>query len=183
MVYIDIQTLADRIPQASFSSASGKVETEQMDEEREAFKKIARLVKVRDRSVCEVRNRLQREGYSEGASRAAIDKALSVRFLDDARFADVLVRSRLRAGKGLPGIERELKSHGINPEEILVDYPEGYLEDAPCQEDAAFALLCRKPPRAKNAKQAAYAKLVRAGYSASVATEATKRWWQGRETS
>lgn len=180
MVYIDIQTLADRIPQASFASAPENAVTEQSDEEHQAFKKIARLVKVRDRSVCEVRNRLQREGYSDAASCAAIDKALSARFLDDARFADVLVRSRLRAGKGLPGIERELKGHGINPEEMLVGYPDEYLEDAPCQEDAALALLCRKPPRAKNAKQAAYAKLIRSGYSASVAAEATKKWWQGR---
>lgn len=145
------------------------------DEEREAFKKIERLVKVRDRSVHEVRQRLVRDGFSEQATERALTRARSCRYLDDERFADVLVRSRLRAGKGLDGIVRELKGHGIDPD-ALEGFPDEYLADAPSQADAAYALLCRKPPRAKNAQQAAYAKLVRAGYPARIASEVTRKW-------
>lgn len=149
------------------------------DEEHDAFKKIERLVKVRDRSIREVRQRLERDGFGEAAIERALARARSCRYLDDERFADVLVRSRLRAGKGLDGIVRELKGHGIDPD-ALDGFPDEYLADAPSQTDAAYALLCRKPPRAKNAQQAAYAKLVRAGYPARIASEVTRKWYASR---
>ena len=183
MTYIDIETLADRLPQAS-SSLNRKTQVSQRlesDEQKAAFKKIERLVKVRDRSVCETRKRLEQDGFASKDADAAIVRALSVGYLDDARFADVLVRSRLRAGKGIAGIVRELRSHAIDPYEVLWGFPDEYLSLVPSQEDAAFTLLCRKPPRAKNLKQAAYAKLIRSGYSSAVAAEATKRWYESRE--
>ena len=107
------------------------------------------MVKVRDRSVLEVRTRLERDGFSANAVDVAVERALSVGYLDDARFADVLVRSRLRSGKGLSGILRELRVHAINPFEQLEGFPDDYLQNNPSQEEAAIALLCRKPPRAK----------------------------------
>ncbi|MBS5098594.1 MAG: RecX family transcriptional regulator, partial [Eggerthella sp.] len=111
---------------------------------------------------------------------AAIDRALSVGYLDDARFADVLVRSRLRSGKGLSGILRELRAHAIDPYEQLEGFPDDYLRNNLSQEEAAIALLRRKPPRSKNEKQAAYAKLIRSGYSADIAANATKRWYKAK---
>ena len=184
MVYIDIETLTEKLPQASLSSGPEiGSELPASDEQKQAFRKIERLVKVRDRSVSETRKRLSQDEYSEAAADAAIEKALSIGYLDDGRFADVLVRSRLRAGKGLSGVIRELKSHSIDPYEVLDGFPDDYLSRVPSQEDAAFALLCRKPPRAKNVKQAAYAKLVRSGYSSAIAAEATKRWLESREDS
>lgn len=182
MVYIDIETLAEQISQASFpSEGSSDAAVCANEEAQDAFKKIERLVKVRDRSVCETRKRLVRDGYSDSAIQSAVEKALYVRYLDDTRFADVLVRSRLRAGKGLPGVIRELREHEIDPERILVGFPDSYLEQFPNQEDAAYRLLCRKPPRAKNVKQAAYAKLIRSGYSSAVAADAVKLWLRDRE--
>ena len=58
MVLIDAKTLAERFPQASISSPKDQMLYENLksDELRESFKKIERLVKVRDRSVLEVRN-------------------------------------------------------------------------------------------------------------------------------
>ena len=53
-----------------------------------AFKKIERLVKVRDRSIHEVIQRLQKENYEEDAISNAINKALRCGYLDDARFAE-----------------------------------------------------------------------------------------------
>lgn len=181
-MYCDKETLERMLGVRSVSHAS-KPDTEpdapHSEEEREAFKKIERLVKVRDRSVREVRERLSRDGFDEEAIERALTRARSCRYLDDDRFADVLVRSRLRAGKGLDGIVRELKGHGIDPDS-LEGFPEEYLANAPSQADAAYALLCRKPPRAKNVQQAAYAKLVRAGYPARVASEVTRRWYASR---
>ncbi len=146
-------------------------------DESAAFGKVLRLVKVRDRSIKETKNRLMRDGFDEAAADAAISKAIDYRFLDDARFADTLVRSRLRQGKGLDGIVRELRGHGIVPNEVLPGFPDEYLAERPSQEDCAYALLCRKPPRAKNARQAAYAKLVRAGYPMALSAAVASKWF------
>ena len=179
MIAIDIETLAERFPQASLSSPQDPMgESAKSDEQKDAFSKIERLVKVRDRSVIEVRNRLHRDGFSSYAVDAAIERALSVGYLDDTRFADVLVRSRLRSGKGMSGILRELRTHGIDPFEQLEGFPDDYAKNAPSQLDAAIALLCRKPLQSKNKKRAAYAKLIRSGYSADIAAEATNKWYE-----
>lgn len=144
----------------------------------DAFKKIERLVKVRDRSIREVRERLIKDGFSESISDQAIERAIRCSYLDDHRFADVLVRSRLNAGKGLAGIIRELRSHNIDPETQLPDFPDAYLSTRVSQRDAALSLLCRKPPHAKNKLQAAYGKLIRAGYTSQVASEVAREWYQ-----
>lgn len=178
MVYLDRNSLEHMLSE-SLVAPSGvtSVSDDSLTEQAaQAFKRIERLVKVRDRSIKEVRKRLLRDGVNEEALNQALDRACRCGYLDDMRFADVLIRSRLRAGKGLVGIVRELKENDIDPESIP-DFPQGYLERVPSQADAAFALLCRKPPRAKNGKQAAYAKLIRAGYPSSIASEATRKWY------
>lgn len=180
MVYVDKQALERLLGEACVPQGVSAPDLEDAtDETREAFKKIERLVKVRDRSVHEARQRLARDGYAPAPSEAAVERALSCGYLDDRRFADTLVRSRLRAGKGLAGVVRELKGQGIDPD-ALPGFPDEYLEHAPSQSEAAYALLCRKPPRAKNQQQAAYAKLIRAGYPAAIASEATRRWYGSR---
>lgn len=149
--------------------------------EEKAFKKIERLVKVRDRSVCEVIKRLEKDAYPQDCIDAAVARAKRCGYLDDERFADVLIRSRLRAGKGLAGIVSELKRHNINPEIQVPHFPDAYLCLFPSQKDSAIALLCKKPPRSKNKLQAAYAKLVRSGYSSSLASEAAHEWYRTQE--
>ena len=188
MVYVTKEALEEMfaIPSASLShenlrtSSNASIDSEEKTEVQ-AFKKIERLVKVRDRSVAEVRGRLEKDLYTPEVIDAAIARALRCGYLDDLRFADVLIRSRLRAGKGLAGIVSELKRHSINPEEQLPHFPDAYLCLFPSQKDSAIALLCKKPPRSKNKLQAAYAKLVRSGYSSSLASEAAREWYQTQE--
>ena len=186
MVYITKETLekwykdsqnsrVDKITEHSdFMSSSNEPKCE-----NEAFKKIERLVKVRDRSVAEVTMRLEKDSYSSECIHSAVQRALRCGYLDDVRFADVLIRSRLRARKGLAGIVSELKRHGINPEVQLPNFPDAYLSLFPSQKDSA--LLCKKPPKSKNKLQAAYAKLVRSGYSSSLASEAAREWYKTQE--
>lgn len=154
--------------------------TKELNEEN-AFKKIERLVKVRDRSISEVVKRLEQDSYPEAVISAAIQKAQRCNYLNDERFADILIRSRLRSGKGLTGIISELKRNNINPETQLDNFPEAYLELFPSQKDSAIGLLCKKPPRSKNKLQAAYAKLIRSGYSSSIASEAAREWYRLQE--
>ena len=42
-----------------------------------------------------------------------IEKLVSIGYIDDARYAEVFIRSKLQQGKGLPGILRDLRSQGI----------------------------------------------------------------------
>ena len=166
---------------ADFSGVRKKTEPSDELTEEKAFKKIERLVKVRDRSVCEVIKRLEKDSYPQECIDAAVMRAKRCGYLDDMRFADVLIRSRLRAGKGLAGIVSELKRHNINPDTQLPHFPDAYLSLFPSQKDSAIALLCKKPPRSKNKLQAAYAKLVRSGYSSSLASEAAREWYRTQE--
>ena len=165
-------------PSKTPSNENDPSDSDRAHDEHAAFKKIERLVKVRDRSTHEVIQRLLKDNFEQDAISSAIDKALQCGYLDDGRFADVLIRSRLRAGKGLTGIVAELKRNGINPEYDLDNFPDAYLALFPNQKDSAIALLCKKPPRAKNKLQAAYAKLIRSGYPSSLASEAAREWYR-----
>ena len=66
-----------------------------------AFRKIERLCLVRERASEQLRQRLAREGFEAEAVEAALDRALACGLVDDGRFADVLVRSRLAQGLSL----------------------------------------------------------------------------------
>lgn len=150
------------------------------DNANAAFGKIERLLAVRDRSVTETRSRLQRDHYTERAIAESLERALRCGYLDDVRFAEGFIRMRLRASKGINGIVRDLKGHQIDAYAIP-GFPDVFLEEQGSQLDNAIRLLERKPPRAKNKKQAAYAKLIRNGFSSSVASSAVKSWIAERE--
>lgn len=145
------------------------------DDPEAAFRKIERLLSVRDRSVTETISRLQRDRFTEQAINDAVERALRCGYLDDERFADGFIRSRLRAQKGINGIVRDLKNHHIDAYSIP-DFPDRFLEEQGSQLENALHLLERKPPRAKNQKQAAYAKLIRNGFSSTIASSAVKTW-------
>ena len=142
-----------------------------------AMRKIERLCSLREQASAALRERLVRDGFSEKVAEEAVGRAVECGLVDDARFADVLVRCRLAAGKGCAGIARELASHGIDPAHV-----ESYLDAAEAGGDAelsrALDLLERKPPRAKNAREAAYRRLVGKGFSSSLASSAARTWWE-----
>lgn len=87
-------------------------------------------------------------------------------YLDDLRFTEVFIRTRIEAGKGLSGIIRDLKRLQIDPY-TLEGFPYQYLPENYEAIDSALNVLLKKPPRAKNKSQAAYAKLIREGYASS----------------
>ena len=96
-------------------------------------------------------------------------------YLDDLRFTEGFIRTRIEAGKGLSGIIRDLKRLQIDPY-TLEGFPYQYLPENYEAIDSALNVLLKKPPRAKNKSQAAYAKLIRKGYASSDASEAVQRW-------
>ena len=156
---------------------AGRTAKEPAFDHEAAMRKIERLCSLREQASAALRERLVRDGFSEKVAEEAVGRAVECGLVDDARFADVLVRCRLAAGKGCAGIARELASHGIDPAHV-----ESYLDAAEAGSDAelsrALDLLERKPPRAKNAREAAYRRLVGKGFSSSIASSAARTWWE-----
>lgn len=139
------------------------------------FKKVERLCLVREQSSVKLARRLVREGYDERLVEDAIRQAQSWGLLDDARYAEVLVRSRLAAGKGIAGIERELAQCGIALEDVN-GWPEDFEACQESEEERAYAVLRKHPPRSKNVREGAYRKLATKGFSASVAASVARAW-------
>ena len=140
-----------------------------------AFRKIVALVNASDKSELAIRARLSRDGFDEREIEEAVERAKRYGLIDDARFADVLIRSRISQGRGSCGIERELKSNGIDIYAVP-GWPYDYPVDHEAELQRALGLLERRPPRSKNAREGAYRKLVGKGYSSSIATTAARIW-------
>lgn len=142
-----------------------------------AFRKIERLACAREQASAALRRRLVREGFSEEDAAVAVARAVACGLVDDRRYADVLVRSRLAQGKGRRGIAAELAELGIDAEGVaaLAEGGQGDGDDAG-ELARALAVLDRRPPRAKNLRDAAYRRLVQKGYGSSVASSAARRW-------
>ena len=144
-------------------------------EQKSALSRIVAWANVRDRSLSAVRARLKKEGYDESSIEDAVTRALDYGILDDSRYADVLIRSRLAQGKGAAGIERELEGEGISPFEVE-GWPYSYGVDDESEFQRALDVLEKNPSRSKNKRDGAYRKLIGKGYSSSVASSAARVW-------
>ncbi|WP_052241572.1 regulatory protein RecX [Berryella intestinalis] len=139
----------------------------------DAFARLFRIVSNRDRSERDARRRLSDAGFSEEDVDRAVERARNAGILDDLRFADLLIRSRISQGRGRAGIERELADQGIDVDAVS-GWPDEYFDDGRSELERALSLLDRKPPTAKNKREAAYRRLVGKGFSSSVASEAAR---------
>ncbi|MEC4184099.1 RecX family transcriptional regulator [Adlercreutzia sp. R21] len=143
-----------------------------------AFRKILRWVSVRERSSAYVRDRLARDDFPVSAIEEALERAVRVHAVDDRRYGDALIRMKLAAGKGLRDVEAELGALGIDPT-TLEAWQEHDAHGRDAEVARAVALLQRRPPRAKRAREAAFRKLVGQGFSTDVAASASRQWSEG----
>ena len=148
------------------------------DEENRAFRKIERLSLVREQASEQIRQRLIREGFESDVVESALVRALACGLVDDARFAEVLVRSRLSQGRGRRGIASELERLGIDPDGVEGLFDVG--DDDESEVARALSLLDRKPPQSKNLRDGAYRRLAQKGFSASVSVTAARLWCESR---
>ena len=144
------------------------------EEMKRAMAKVARLVKASDKSVAKIRARLNRDGFEDQVIDSTVERAVEIGLLDDARYADVLIRSRVSQGKGIAGIERELRENGIEPISVA-GWPTDYI-DTNAEFDRAYDYLVRHPPRSKNVREGAFRKLVSKGYPSSIASSVARVW-------
>ncbi len=87
-------------------------------EKPSAYNKALGLLVRREQSERELKTKLDRGGYSTDESTSAIDVLKSQQYQSNARFAELLARSRAANGYGPRRISAELKSHGISDAEI-----------------------------------------------------------------
>ena len=78
-----------------------------------AYDKALTLLVRREHSARELKSKLARRGFDSAESAASIERLQSKDFQNDARFGEMLVRSRIEGGYGPRWIVAELKTHGI----------------------------------------------------------------------
>jgi regulatory protein len=70
----------------------------------------------REYGRAELASRLAGDGFDRDVADAAVERLAAEGLQDDARFAESLVRSRIRQGQGPVRILKELEQRGIDPE-------------------------------------------------------------------
>ena len=78
-----------------------------------AYDKALTLLARREHSARELKSKLARKGLDAAESASALADLQAKDFQNDARFGEMLVRSRIAQGYGPRWIIAELKTHGI----------------------------------------------------------------------
>ncbi|MBQ9690696.1 MAG: regulatory protein RecX [Eggerthellaceae bacterium] len=147
-------------------------------QQEKAFKRIQSWIRVRERSTHECFTRLKDEGFSKHDATSAIGRAVKCGLLDNKRYADALVRTRFRQGRGLYSIEQELSILGMQFEDVL-DYSHDLVQQC-CEPELerAYQVLEKHPIRAKHKQSAAFRRLVGKGFSRDIALQASRNFVQ-----
>lgn len=142
--------------------------------EAEAAKnRLLRLVSQRDYSIQEATKKLLQDGYFENIVLPLIDRAVAGKLLDDMRYAESFIRSKIAAGIGKQKISDDLSKVGISTSGIP-NWPDAFFEED--ELTRAKQLLHTKTFSEPNI----YNKIVRflytRGYGLEVAKEAAKAY-------
>lgn len=140
---------------------------------RECKLKMLQLLNTRDFSEFSMRQRLAKAGFPQDVIDQAVAYALKSRLIDDKRFADLFISSRVQAGYGRQRIERELQERGIDCFEVP-GYPDAYFDD---EDELSRALSCLDSHHtsAKNARDSHFRYLLNKGFSSSIASRALRQ--------
>ena len=146
-----------------------------MDLFQHALEVAYRYLGHRDRSVAEVRTRLEREEVAASTIDAAVEELGRLGYLDDARHARCFAEDRRKLDRwGAERIERRLLEAGIAREHIAAALAG---QDRESELDAAVAVLRRRfpaPPQTDRERERALGLLVRKGYELELAYDAVR---------
>ena len=141
--------------------------------EEKAYQRLLKILSYSDRCEFELRKKLADASFTEDEIDCAIEKAKRLNFVNDHRFGVSYVESQLRLGKGVVGIRRDLLAKGFDQVSIDNFFFESE-ENVPSEYDRALDFLGKHTVTAKNVRDGAFRKLIRKGFSVSVASEAAK---------
>lgn len=150
--------LVHEVEQASISAGKTRVES---------------LLNRRDYSTAELLRKLMDDGFSSAVSAQLVDEAVASNLVNNARFAEIFVRSKCHAGWGRLRIERELSKKGIEARE-LPGWPESYFEDED-EKSRALDLASRRRLTGKNDFQKIVRFLCGKGYSMGVSMDVARQ--------
>lgn len=141
-------------------------------EAKVALTMLTEMLGRRDHSVSEARDKLSCYGFRPEEIEPCLERARSLRFLDDARFASYFIEERKRRGWGRRKIEVELRRKGVVPAD-MPGYPDAFFSVDDDLERAAALLERKRVPEARP-----YEKLVRflvgKGFPFDVASNAVR---------
>lgn len=139
----------------------------------DAFRKAIGLQARREHSRKELGRKLQARGLDPAEAGAALDRLADEGWQSDARFADMLVRTRIGAGYGPLHIRAELGIHGLSAETIAAVLAENTPDWPGIARDALRRRYAGRPAadRAEALKRAHY--LQRRGFDLATIREAT----------
>ena len=142
----------------------------------EAAKKRALwLLDKRDYSRAELLKKLTEKGYAEETAAAAVDHLAELGFVDDARYAPIVVRHYAAKGYGARRVQAELQRRGI-PKELW----DAAMEEMPAQDESVDKLLRSRMRGAESTDRAALKRaadaLLRRGYAWDEINVAVERY-------
>ena len=127
-----------------------------------AKEKALQLLDKRDYSRAELLRKLAEKDFNEAEATEAVDRLAELGFVDDARYAPIIVRHYAAKGYGAQRVRQELQRRGI-PKELWDEA----MEQMPQQDDTIDRLLRSKlksetPDRAELKRASDF--LLRKGY-------------------
>jgi regulatory protein len=134
----------------------------------------------RERTVAEVRARLEKAECPPEETESAIAELLEFGNLDDARYARVFIEDKRNLESwGTERIQRGLSERGIDRDVISAALADLGAEAAGSELDRAMELLRRRfpdPSGEPRERERAFGMLVRKGYDSELAGDAVRAW-------
>ncbi|MGI6046125.1 MAG: regulatory protein RecX [Eggerthellaceae bacterium] len=157
-----------------FAQGNSEEEEKTPLDKNTAIKKVLRYCSMREHASEEIRKKLYRQGFSEVVVEDALEDSIRWGLVDDHRFAETFMRSRLSIGEGTRGIERKLEELKVP----LEDIEDAYIACKPDASEFSRALdyLRAHPSRSKRMREGGYRKLIQHGYDANTAADAARAW-------
>lgn len=176
-----VDSVQDKLSDSSLSSRVSHVAKDELslenDRLQEAFEKACVLASRQEHSADSLLRKLLAKGYSSEEAEVAVKRAQDYGFVNDERYAELLIRSRINQGKGSDAIRREIDKLNLQHAEELL---EELLPDSNEEFQRALEFLRKHPPHSKNPLQSAYRKLLTKGYSSEVASRAARSFLDSR---
>lgn len=138
-----------------------------------ARQRLAGLLDRRDYSSKEASDKLRMDGFAPQVVQRAVERACDSGLIDDQRFADTFVRSKLYCGWGLNRIQCELMRRGIDVAQ-LSGWPYEYA-DPEDEQQRAYEAASRKVVTGKNQFQKLVRFLVGRGFSMGESLDAARK--------
>jgi regulatory protein len=149
------------------------------DRLEQALAAAYRHLNRRERTQAEMRAHLERAGMDPRDIERAISVLIEEGYLDDARFARLLIQDKRELeGWGSDRIRRVLLTRGVDPDlvqDALAEQDAVAEQGAGTEIERALALLRRRfpsPPRDRRERDRALGVLLRKGYDADLALDA-----------